>query len=216
MFSLEEAAELISNVETSGHVEDYSSDIFSPSQWRDVIDDELTASKSVAIGIVTDKEIVPAIVHGQKGDYYRIELDGRNDWLMRLMATEYLSGGQVAFLANPFDSQQEDEEEAAFLLHDDFMKQVKEEEESRLRMFEERINSVEPVIRAVGGGHFEIRLPEKVIMARIYNMNGMMVNRHTYSDTDTAVVSLDGSTYGFYFVILNGESGKPYGFKLYK
>lgn len=216
VFSLEEAAELISNVETSGHVEDYSSDIFSPSQWRDVIDDELTASKSVAIGIVTDKEIVPAIVHGQKGDYYRIELDGRNDWLMRLMATEYLSGGQVAFLANPFDSQQEDEEEAAFLLHDDFMKQVKEEEESRLRMFEERINSVEPVIRAVGGGHFEIRLPEKVIMARIYNMNGMMVNRHTYSDTDTAVISLDGSPYGFYFVILNGESGKPYGFKLYK
>lgn len=216
VFSMEEAAQMITNVETSGRLEDYSSDIFSPSQWRDIIDNELSSAKSVAIGIVGDNEIRPAIVYGQKGDYYRIELDGRNDWLMRLMATEYLSGGQVAFLANPVDSEMEEEEEPPFIFHNDFMTQIREEEENRLRMLDERLNPVEPVIRAIGGGHFEIRLPEMVIMARVYNMNGMMINRQTFSNTDTALINLDGTPYGFYFIILNGESGKPYGFKLYK
>ncbi|MBD5356634.1 MAG: hypothetical protein HDR88_06480 [Bacteroides sp.] len=215
-FSMEDAREQIENVENSGRWEDYASDIFTPSQWRDIINDEFKSAKSVALGIVGESKVYPVIVHGHKGDYYRIELDGRNDWLMRLMATEFMSAGQVAALGTPIEQEFIEEEEEPFLLYNDFIAETRAEEENRLRKFEERLIPTEPIVRSVGGGHFEIQLPEPVVLARTYNLDGMMVRRQTFRNTQVASISLDGNPNGFYFVILNGESGKPYGIKLYK
>lgn len=215
-FSMEDAEEQIRNVENSGRIEDYSSDLFTPEQWRDIINDEFKSSNTVAIGIVGDNRVYPAIIHGRKGEYYRIELDRRNDWLMRLMATEFISAGQVAALGAPFDEEFIEEEEVPFKLYEDFVAEVKSEQDMRQRMFDERLLPTQPIIRSIGGGHFDIQLPEEVVLARIYNLNGGMVYRQTFKNTDMAHISLDGNPNGFYFVIINGESGKPYGIKLFK
>lgn len=214
--SLEEAAEIVSNIETSGRIDELSSDIFTPRQWQDLIEDELRTSKTLALGIVGDRELLPAIVHGRKGDYFRIVLDGRNDWLMRLMATEFLSDGQVAELGNVPVIEEPIEEEEPFLLYEDFVAETRAEEERRTAALEERLVPTEPIVRSVGGGHFEIMLPEDVVMVRVYSLQGAQVETRTYKDTNTAVISLDGDPNGFYFALLNGKSGKPYGIKLWK
>lgn len=214
--SLEDATEIVSNIETSGRIDELSSDIFTPRQWQDMIEDELARSKTVTLGIVGEREIYPAIVHGRKGDYFRLVLDGRNDWLMRLMATELLSGGQVAELDNVPVVEEKEEEEVPFSLYDDFIAETRAEEERRMAILDELLQPTEPVVRAVGGGHFEIMLPEDVVMARVYSLQGAQVKTWTYKDTNTAVISLDGEPNGFYFALLNGKSGKPYGIKLWK
>lgn len=214
-FSIDDAARQVDEIASSENWMEYCSDIYTPSQWRDVIDVELDGAKSVALGIIGDRDVVPAIIHGRKGDYYRIELDRRNDWLMRLAATEFIGGRQLASLGSPSVIEEIEEEAAPFRDYEDFIAEVKSENEARQRMFDERLDPSEPVIRAIGGGHFEIQLPERVELVRIYNLSGMMVNRLTFKNTDTAVINLDGNPYGFYFAILNGESGRPYGVKLY-
>ncbi len=215
-FSMADAGERVRNIETSGRMEDFSSDIFTPEQWREEINAELRANKSVALGIFGGKGVEAAIIHGRKGDYYRMELDSRNDWLMRLMATEYLSEGQIADRGEVAEIVDEDEEERPFSLYEDFLAGVAREEDERQRMLDERLIPTEPAVRVIGGGHFEIQLPERVELARVYNLGGSMVRRQTFKNTDTAVISLEGNPYGFYFVLLNGESGKPYGVKLYR
>lgn len=83
------------------------------------------------------------------------------------------------------------------------------------------IDSIEPEeekakLRPVGGGHFEALIPEGVTMVRLYNLSGSMVRQLTFRNTDTAVFDLDGEPRGFYFALINGVSGRPYGFKIYK
>lgn len=73
-----------------------------------------------------------------------------------------------------------------------------------------------PVLRPIGGGHFEAFVPEGVSLVRIYNLSGAMVRQLSFRNTDTAVFDLDSEPRGFYFALINGVSGRPYGFKLYK
>ena len=215
-FSMADAGERVRNIETSGRMEDFSSDIFTPEQWREEINAELRANKSVALGIFGGKGVEAAIIHGRKGDYYRMELDSRNDWLMRLMATEYLSEGQIADRGEVAEIVDEDEEERPFSLYEDFLAGVAREEDERRRMLDERLIPTEPAVRVIGEAILRFSSPERVELARVYNLGGSMVRRQTFKNTDTAVISLEGNPYGFYFVLLNGESGKPYGVKLYR
>lgn len=212
----EEAAELIANIESTGRADELSSDIFTPQQWREMMGESLGRSESVAVGIECDGEFRPAIVHGRKGDYFRMVLDDRNDWLMRLMATEFLSYGQVADFGFTPVLELAEEEDIPFALHDDFMAEIRADEERRISSLEERLRPTEPVVRNIGGGHFEIALPEEVAMARIYSLQGSQVETRTFRGTATAVISLDAQPHGFYFALLNGVSGKPYGIKLWK
>ena len=215
-FTMEEASERIDAIETSDRIYDLSSDIFTPSQWQSMVDEELKSAGSVALGLVGDKLTSPAIIHGHKGDYYRIELDSRNNWLMRLMATEFLSTGQVADLGNPIRIEMPEEEDIPFALHDEFIAQTAAEEEARLDMFDELLHPSSPVVRYIGGGHYQITLPAEVMMARIYNLQGAMVDQLTFRGSDTAVIKLDRQPSGFYMLLLNDVNGRPYGLKLHK
>lgn len=216
LITFEDAGERIGNIEYSDRIYDLSSDIFSPDQWRDMMDEELATSKNVALGIIGGGEIYPAIVHGKKGDYYRINFNGQNDWLLRLMATEFLSSGQIADFGHPIIILEETEEEVPFSFYEDFVAETRAEQESRERKYEMSLLPSEPVVRSVGGGRFQISLPEEVVMSRIYNLNGSMVTRQEYRGTNVASVNLEGQPYGFYFALLNGASGKSYGVKLYR
>lgn len=173
-----------------------------------------------AIGAWTD---IPAYLHSllfDTPDYDVATLDDHDQWRMRAQATEFPG---VAALKKAAQTEEEDDEDIAledeetpFEFYDSFVAETRAAEEQRLRAFDEKLRPTEPVLRWIGGGHYELWLPEDVSMVRIYNLAGRMVRELTYRNTDTAVFNIDSEPTGFYFVLANGTSGRPYGLKIYK
>lgn len=194
------------------------SDLYTPSQWLDMIGDELVLKESVPVSFIGEKELYPAIIYGRKGDYFRIEMASRNEWLMRLNATEVIASNMVTIVRNPIELQNELEVEEPFETLDSFLEEVAYME--TLRSVKSSIDfpqrDEKPFVVANGGGHFEISIPENVISARIYNLSGAMVRKFTYKDTYKANIDISAEPSGFYFVTIEGESGTPYGLKLYR
>ena len=212
LISYDDAQEIVKNFETTGRIDELSSDIYDPAQWRDMVNEALLKEKNIALGLIKDRDLNPVIIHGRKGDYYRIYFGEQNDWLMRLMATEYLSYGQVADFGVAYPDEEIIEEEP-FMFYEDFVAQTRSENERRKLAFDEKITPSSPVVRTVGGGKYEIFLPEEAYMARIYNLSGSLVRSELYRGSNTASVTLEGLPYGFYIVVINGVSGQPYEFK---
>ena len=214
LISEEDSKEIVSNLETTGRWVDVSSDIYTPQQWAELINEQMDRNGNVVVGFVGRNEVFPSVLHGRKGDYYRISFQNENDWLMRLAATEFFNDGQIADLEGITPEELMEEAPEPFADYEDFIKTVAQEEETRQRRLEEKLIPSSPIIKNVGGGRYEIILPEKLLLARIYNLAGSMVGRQVYKDSSIAEINLEGQPYGFYFVLLNGESGKSYGFKL--
>lgn len=215
VFDAEETREVIENLEESDDADRYSSDIYTPEQWQDLIDGELLARRGAMLGIVSGNRLMPAVVHGRKGDYYRIELGRRNSWLMRLMATEFLSDGQLAMLGDAPELP-EPKEEPPFQLYDSFLAETRDAEMARQAAIEETLIPTEPVLRAMGAGHFDVEFSENIQLARIYNLEGSMVGCLTFGDTSRAHIDISAQPSGFYFLLVNGDSGRPYGLKLFR
>lgn len=147
----------------------------------------------------------------QDNYFERIETDDEV-WIMRRNATEFPSIGTV----QTNEETDIEPEEIPFSFYDDFIAETRAEQQRRLDMFDAKINIVEPKLRWIGGGHFEVQLPEQASMVRLYNMEGALIRELTFRNTDTAVFDLDSEPRGFYFALVNDINGKPYGFKLYK
>lgn len=188
---------------------------YTPGQWNDMIAEELSKTGSLAIGYVDySKKLFPGVIHGRKGDYYRIEFDRRNDWLLRLSAAEYFGERFVAAVGNPRYVAEPEPEEQPFAYYDEILEERRREAaeaESRLRE-----ELTKPIVRAVGNGRFDILFPEPVALAMLYNISGSHIGRATYKDTSTAHIDLEAEPHGIYFALVVAESGKPYGLKLYR
>lgn len=216
MISIQESEQLIDNAVRKD--EAIYSDLYTPEQWREMINDELNLKSFAPLAIYYDDTMFPAVVYGRQGDYYRIEMTKRNNWLMRLNATEIIESNMISVVVNPLELQNELIEDRPFEDIDSFIAEAATLEEGRRRVASVNINSLteKPLIKANGGGHFDILLPENVVMARVYNLSGSMVRRYTYKNNDVASIDLSAEPSGFYFVTLIGETGTPYGFKLYR
>lgn len=189
--------------------------LYTPSQWQEMLANEVDRSGSVAIGIVDErKDLHPAIAHGRKGDYFRLRFDRPNDWLMRLTAAEFLGDREVALLEMPRYVAPPEEEETPFEFHDTFLAELAEAER-RIEENELRLQN-EPIVTTTGAGHFDILLPENARLAMIYNLNGSHIGRSTYSGQPMAHINIESEPAGFYVAIIYGESGRPYSFKLYR
>lgn len=108
------------------------------------------------------------------------------------------------------------DEDEPFSFHDNFVARNTLEAKQRELLLQEKLSPSIPIITAIGGGHYQIRLPENVSMTRIFNMQGATVDVRTFRNTDTAIINLDKFPEGFYLALVIGDSGKPYGFKLHK
>ena len=211
--ALEDVAEIVNNYETTGRLDELSSDLFYPDQWNSFVEQSLNEKGNVAVGFILGNNLEPVDIHGRKGEYYRMFWGKENDWLLRLMATEYLSYGQVAdFDVMPEEIEEEPEE--PFMLYSEMLASSANDMEQRRRQLEEKLLPTSPVVHTTGGGHYEIDIPEKVYMSRIYNLSGAIMGMRTHASENRAVINLEGLPYGFYIVVINGESGKPYEFKL--
>lgn len=113
-------------------------------------------------------------------------------------------------------SAEEDEWDIPFSFYEEFIKEVKREERQREINFEEIIAPSKPVVTGIGGGHFEISFPENIRMMRVYHMNGMQMMEKYYRDTPVMNLDMGGLGSGFYVALALSDSGKVYGFKLYR
>ena len=149
--------------------------------------------------------------------YLRIEnhSDGtENDadvWIMRRHAIEFPE------IARPPQEEEPGEEEyIPFAFYDGFIAETRADVQRRLDMFDEKLSPTQPRLRWIGGGHFEVSMPEPIRMVSIYNMDGAMIRRLTFRDADIATFNLDGEPRGFYFALVTDVNGLTQGFKLYK
>lgn len=213
--SVEQVSAEVEAMTVSSEADRLASDMYTQSQWSGQINSDLESGRQVLLGIVSYRGVTPAVIHGRKGDYYRVRFDRANDWLLRLNPSEIFSGWQIAGLSRPI-VMPEVEEEAPFAFYEGFIAETERENIARERELQLALAPESPIIKSIGGGRFEIDFPEKVNLARIYNVSGAMIGQYTYRDTMTGHVDLGAEPSGFYVALFRGESGRPYGLKLYR
>lgn len=189
---------------------------YSSDQWTQMITDELMQKKDLPLGIVADDEIMATIVYGHKGDYFRIEMDERDKSLWRLLPTEILSGGQLAVFGNPPVIEETIIEEEPFTFWRNMLRENEEEQRAYRAAIENSIIREEPIVLWHGSGHYTVTLPEQVISMRAYSLDGSMVQRDAFRDTNVANIDLTRNPTGFYFAVFFGISGKAYPVKLFR
>lgn len=208
-----DAAEIIERIVDSDDPT-LASVTYSTDQWEDAINEELAVNRSVALGIYENDAFLPTVVHGHRGDYYRITLDGPNAALYRLFATEVLSQGEIAQLGRPIVLPEEKERDMAFRFFEDFVKETRAEREAAQTAIENAGMITEPTVLRLGGGHFEIQMPEEIDLVRVYNIDGSLVRQNRFASTSTAWLDLSPEPAGLYLVTLEANSGRTYGVKL--
>lgn len=214
VYTQQETADMVDEVAENPEYDDMWSDIYSPEQWEEMIDDELAVKKSVAVGFANANRIAPVTLYGRKGDYYRMRTEVPDQALFRLFATEYLSDGQLAMLANPIGIKRIEKEEAPFTFHESFIAEQEEDAARRQRQRDEAGMVTRPILHTHGPGFYTVDIPEEAAVARIYNIGGALVRQYTYKNTMSPHIELIGEPTGFYFAQIIGRSGKPYGVKL--
>lgn len=108
------------------------------------------------------------------------------------------------------------EEEIPFKFYEDFIREVNKENFERQISLDELISPTKPVVKALGGGHFEIAFPESVRMMRVYAVGGMQMMEKYYKETSLMNLDLSALASGYYVALALADSGKVYGFKLYR
>lgn len=216
----EESASELDGFVWRGDAPDLYSEIYSPEQWMDMVDNGFIADRNVVMGVLYDaggEELIrPVVIHGRKGEFYRMNFGKPRNALYRLFPTELLSTGQVALLRNPQPPVWEDSVETPFAFYDDFQRQTRAEQERQRKAIEQVGHTDSPVVTWQGSGRFTVQLPEEVVLARTYDAAGHLIAEQTYRDTDVAQINLTIAAPGFYFALMVGKSGRPYGVKLYR
>lgn len=203
--SLEDAeASLMTIIDTDDATS--ASMTYSPGQWTDMMNAELTVNTDVPLGIIDDGEVHPAVVYGHKGDMYRILFDKRDKSLWRLMPSEILSSGQIACLSGGKKVKE---------YREPINENIESREFSELSTNDEPLMN-EPRVQWHGSGHFTVTLPEEVQNMRVFSIDGRLVQRDAFRETNVANVDLTQNPTGFYLAVFFGRSGTPYSVKFFR
>lgn len=107
-------------------------------------------------------------------------------------------------------------EEIPFEFYESFIGDIAKENLDRQISFDELIAPSKPVVKALGGGHFQIQFPENVRMMRVYAIAGMQMMEKYYRETSLMNLDMSVLASGYYVALAVADSGKVYGFKLYR
>lgn len=195
--------------------ESLESALYTPSQWLDLINTQVRSGGSALIGVHDGSEILPVLVEGLQGSFYRMHNEGDVDaWYMRIFPSEVFSEGFVASLGGTLPPLAE-EEEPAFAFHDEVMEMYPSEERARKAMLDELLTPSVPVILSASAGHYEISYPEPVRLVRVIDIAGRAVESQTYGpDVNVAVVNIEEHPNGFYIIAGYGDYGRQYPIKV--
>ncbi len=108
------------------------------------------------------------------------------------------------------------DDEIPFKFYEDFIREVSRENRERDIKLEEIISPSRPVVKALGGGHFEISFPENIRMMRIYTIGGMQMMEKYYKETSLMNIDMSVLGSGYYIGLALADSGNVLGFKLYR
>ena len=149
----------------------------------------------------------------------RIErIDRRNGWIVMPTAVEFAIYDPDNFRDITLEDllAEETEDEIPFSFYEDFMETVRRESNARELELEEMLSPSKPVVKSLGGGHFEITFPENVRLMRVYGLNGALGSERYYKETPVVNIDVSALVPGFYAGLVLSDSGKIYGFKLYR
>ncbi len=191
--------------------------IYTPSQWDELVTAEFRARRNVMIGFATDLEYYePAVVTGQRGDFFKIYFGQPSDGYYRLFATEYISQGEIALLRDAPELPEMSEVEPPFTFYDNYIEEIRREEEARRAAIQEVLAPTSPVVEWQGSGHFRVSLSTEVTLARVYNVAGQMIQEQYFRDTNVANINIMNAPAGFYVALITDIDGRTYGIKLYR
>lgn len=108
------------------------------------------------------------------------------------------------------------DDEIPFKFYEDFICEVSRENRERDIKLEEIVSPSRPVVKALGGGHFEISFPENIRMMRIYTIGGMQMMEKYYKETSLMNIDMSVLGSGYYIGLALADSGNVFGFKLYR
>lgn len=192
-------------------------DVFTPYLWQEIMEDDLANKGEIIAGLPYKGTLYPIIIHGSQGDYFRMEFTERNSWLMRINATEAIPSTMVAIVPNLVQEEDTAEEESFIFLTDIL------DDASKIELQRQEVSSIdvpqlgsEPMVLANGSGHFEIIMPEPVKTVGVFNFSGSLLNRQKYSENNKVYVDLLAEPSGFYILQVISDTGKSYGFKIYR
>ena len=187
-----------------------------------MVDNEMRQRGHVIIGMETSKgQMLTVDVYDGGEGYYLLATengspDGTEPWIVRLNATEYLSGTMLADIGNPIDIEVPEPEEDPFAEQDAFLAEVASASERRIAAIEESMRPSRPVIRGYGGAHYEVCFPQEIMLTTVYDMAGNVMFKQKYSESMTANFDLSILPKGLYVVLAEGTDGTSYGVKLWR
>lgn len=203
------------NVALESGADECLSDIYTPGQWEYMADMDLEAKGSFPLGLIVGEKLFPTVVHGRKGDFFRMKFDSGVRSLYRLCSTEILMPLQVAVFGNPLKIDAPVMEDPPFIFLDRFAEEIHTSEEQAQQAIENSgLVMDDPRVDYHGGGHYSITLPHDVAIARVYDLSGALCFTNTYKSTPTAWIDISAEPHGFYFIQLIGPDGQSYGVKL--
>ncbi len=141
-------------------------------------------------------------------------IDRRNGWIMLPSAVEFDIYNPELYRDYTLDDVTA--EDVPFSFFEEFLREIREEELTRAAALDEILSPTRPVVKMLGGAHFEIYIPENVRMMRVYDLNGSKKIEKYLTDSNTVNVDLSSMPPGFYVAMILGEDGKVYGLKLYR
>ncbi len=144
-------------------------------------------------------------------------IDRRNGWIVMPTAVEFVLFNPDDYREITLDDLLEDKnEEIPFSFYEDFLETVRRESKARDMMLEEMLSPTKPVVKSLGGGHFEISFPESISLMKVYSLNGMLGTERYFKETPVVNIDLSALVPGFYAGLVLSDSGKIYSFKLYR
>lgn len=153
-----------------------------------------------------------ALTESQKDDLE--EIDRRNNSIMMPSAVEFSLYNPDDFRDYTLDDVTA--EEIPFKFYEDFINEIKSEEDARLAALDERISLSKPRVTYQGGAHYTIDFPQEMALVRIYAMDGTRRMERYFKNTGTINLDLSALPTGFYAVLALGDNGEVYGFKLFR
>ncbi len=143
-------------------------------------------------------------------------LDRTGNQILLSQATEFDLYNPDIYRDITLDDVTRAEEEIPFKFFEDFIREVNKENLERQIALDELISPTKPVVKALGGGHFEISFHENIRMMRVYAIDGMQMMGKYYKETSFMNLDMSALASGYYVALALADSGQVYGLKLYR
>ncbi len=142
------------------------------------------------------------------------EIDRRNGWIMIPSAVEFPIYDPERYREYSLSDVLGPEEEVPFEFYDSFIQELQEEDRMRAAALEELLNPSKPVVKNLGGAHYNIAYPEEIKLVRVYAMDGRRGVEKYFSSSQQVNLDLSSLPQGYYAVMALSENGTVYGLKL--